>query len=367
MREFEDFNEFKDYIQGSIIENIAVQALDLISLEDCILKAQFRGCLFLGCKMTEAIRYHLFDDNYIFPTLDVPYNAYPNGLYTRDTLYTYYDYRHPETYQLTPDKVIYEYYLQNAKGTHNIKETLAKRLHDHSITDALQQFTLRYDERKVVAIMGGHGMSRDSQSYLNVAHIAQTLTKEGYLMISGGGPGAMEATHLGAWFADKTESELNDAFNILRKAPKYDHPQWLPTAFEVIEKYPHSNYDSLGIPTWHYGHEPPTPFATHIAKYFDNSVREEGLLAIAKGGIIFSPGSAGTIQEIFQDLAQNHYQSYGYASPMVFLDKKYWSYDRPIYPMIELMHLRGDLNHLNIGLYDDIHDVMHHIRRFTTK
>jgi predicted Rossmann-fold nucleotide-binding protein len=66
----------------------------------------------------------------------------------------------------------------------------------------------------------------------------------------------------------------------------------------------------------------PTPFATHIAKYFANSVREEGLLAIAKGGVIFTPGSAGTMQEIFQDLAQNHYQSFGVSSPMVFMDKK---------------------------------------------
>ena len=120
----------------------------------------------------------------------------------------------------------------------------------------------------------------------------------------------------------------------------------------------------MGIPTWLYGHEPPTPFATKIAKYFANSVREDGLLTIAKGGVIFAPGSAGTIQEIFQDLTQNHYRSFGYASPMVFINKEYWSYQRPVYPVIELMSLRGDLKNLNLGLYDTNEEVIDHIERF---
>ena len=65
-----------------------------------------------------------------------------------------------------------------------------------------------------------------------------------------------------------------------------------------------TKYVSLGIPTWLYGHEPSTPFATHIAKYFVNSVREDTILTVAYGGIIFTPGSAGTLQEIFQEAVQ---------------------------------------------------------------
>ena len=44
---------------------------------------------------------------------------------------------------------------------------------------------------------------------------------------------------------------------------------------------------SLALPTWHYGHEPFTPFATHVAKYFLNSIREDVLLTLASCGIIF--------------------------------------------------------------------------------
>ena len=87
---------------------------------------------------------------------------------------------------------------------------------------------------------------------------------------------------------------------------------------QVRERFPQDRYESVGIPTWLYGHEPATPLATRITKYFDNSIREDGILTLAKGGIIYTPGSAGTLQEIFQDAVQNHYLSFGYASPMVF-------------------------------------------------
>ena len=82
---------------------------------------------------------------------------------------------------------------------------------------------------------------------------------------------------------------------------------------------------SLGIPTWLYGHEPSTPFATHIAKLFENSIREDSILTLAFGGIIYAPGSAGTVQEIFQEAVQNHYLSFGVSSPMIFLGSKYWN------------------------------------------
>jgi hypothetical protein len=90
---------------------------------------------------------------------------------------------------------------------------------------------------------------------------------------------------------------------------------WAETALEVRART--TGASSVGIPTWFYGHEPINVFPTHHAKYFSNSVREEGLLAIAKHGVIYAPGSAGTIQEIFQDAAQNHYGTYTEVSPMV--------------------------------------------------
>jgi predicted Rossmann-fold nucleotide-binding protein len=183
-------------------------------------------------------------------------------------------------------------------------------------------------------------MRRGQPDYRAVAELARELARLGFFLVSGGGPGAMEATHLGAWFARRSEAELASALELLSKAPSYQDREWLARAFEVRALWPLRDEDrpaceSLGIPTWHYGHEPPNPFATHVAKYFANSVREDGLLTIAKGGIIYSPGSAGTIQEVFQDACQNHYNTVGVVSPMIFLGQEFWTRTRPVYPLVE--------------------------------
>ncbi len=364
MKEFESIAALKTILTKKTIKNIAVQSLDLETLESKMLGRKFKHCLFLGCKMSEQLWQHLHPDNFIFPVMDAPYEVYPNKLYSKETLYNNYDHQKPATYNQTLDKLVYDHYIKTGKQAGSIKETLTRRLHDHSITDALEDFIENFNPKKVVAMMGGHGLSRTDKTYRQVAEISRELTKKGYLMVSGGGPGAMEATHLGAWLAGRSDRSLSTAIKILSKAPFYNDKKWLSTAYEVLKKYPKSKYRSLGIPTWLYGHEPPTPFASHIAKYFANSVREDGLLTIAKGGVIFAPGSAGTIQEIFQDLTQNHYRSFGFASPMVFMNKEYWSYQRPIYPVIELMSLRGDLKNLNLGLYDTNEEIIDHIERF---
>ncbi|HOY52590.1 MAG TPA: hypothetical protein PLX49_12500, partial [Prolixibacteraceae bacterium] len=101
-------------------------------------------------------------------------------------------------------------------------------------------------------------------------------------------------------------------------------------------------------------------------KYFANSVREDGLLALAKGGVIFSPGSAGTIQEIFQDATQNHYLSFGYASPMVFLNRDYWTRERPVYPLLEQLSREGKYKNLILSLCDNYGEAVEAIMAFTT-
>jgi len=364
MIEIESIDQFKKHLSPNTITGLAIQSLDLTDLSPLLQTKKIENCLFLGCLLPDQLLDHLYKNNYIFPTLDLPYNSYPNQLYTKETLYNGYDPADLSSYEETLDKKIYDHYIQTGKEAENIKETLARRLHDHSITDALYDFLEQYEDTQIIAIMGGHGLSRKSKTYYRVASIAKKLTEKGYLLVSGGGPGAMEATHVGAWFAGKKMKTMKVAIEHLSTAPYYNDPNWLKTAFEVLQQFPKSKFQSVGIPTWLYGHEPPTPFATHIAKYFANSVREEGLLAIAKGGVVYAPGSAGTIQEIFQDIAQNHYKSYGIASPMVFLDKQYWSYDRPIYPLLELLKLRGDLNHLDLGIYDRVSDVIKHLVKF---
>ncbi len=347
----------------TLIIHKAFQNLDFTGLDNLLTGKSFEQCLFLGCQLPDNFS-SLIKDSFIFPQLDMPYNCYINRLYTRDDLYEAYIPGQPETFKNTFDQKVYRHYLKTGKYAKDIKETLARRLHDHSITDALDDFLSAYDEKRIVAIMGGHGLSRKEVIYKQVALISKQLTEAGYLMTSGGGPGAMEATHLGAWFAGKSVKELDTAIDFLGQAPYFKDTLWLDTALEIIRDFPQSQYKSLGIPTWLYGHEPATPFATHIAKYFANSVREDGLLTIAKGGILFAPGSAGTIQEIFQEATQNHYLSFDYASPMIFMGKNYWIKDRPVYSCLEQMTKKSDYKNLILSIYDEPQQIIDEILKF---
>lgn len=346
-------------LQEKSLHNLVFQKLDLTEMEDKLLNISFSKCLFLGCNISPRLKGHISEENYVFPQLDVPYPVFPASLYNKETLYTGFDFNNPDSYSKTLDKITYDRFKEIGFETGDVTEMLARSLHDFSIRIALNEFLSHFDERRIIAIMGGHGMSRQDPTYKQIAILSKTLAEKGYLMVSGGGPGAMEATHLGVWFAGKSNEVLSDAIQMLSVAPLYNDPMWLSAAFKVFEKYPKTDYVSLSIPTWFYGHEPPTPFATHIAKLFENSLREEGLLAIAKGGIIYSQGSAGTFQEIFQDLTQNHYESYGYGSPMIFLNKQYWTEDRPIYPLIRTMIDEGKLNKkIVLEIFDNNEDII---------
>ncbi len=224
---------------------------------------------------------------------------------------------------------------------------------DQRVTEGRNEFL---GERRCVAIMGGHRVERSSTTYATIARLARDLGSAGATVTSGGGPGAMEATHLGAMLATREEAALREAIAFLAATPTFPSGmtrivgrdgrvdrelvralhEWQVPAFRLLEDLNDPPMTSLSVPTWFYGHEPPTPFATHTAKYVSNALREDGLLAVARHGVIYAPGNAGTLQEVFQDAAQNVYRTQRWFSPMCFLDLPFagvdhwWSRHFPI-------------------------------------
>jgi hypothetical protein len=238
--EIESLEEFDQYLKDKqSLANVVFQSLDLMAYAETLKNYKLTNTVFLGCRLTpDTLTYILDMGGLVFPPLTyVPYNAYQNHLYSPDKLMGEYQVGVTGSYQNTLDGRVYDHYVKNGKDhPASILETLAQRLHDHAITDALEELI---DGRKVVAIMGGHSLKRSDPNYIKVARISGELTRRGYLMTSGGGPGAMEATHLGAWFAYRSQAELEDAVEILAAAPIYKPmEQWLDTAFAVKQKYP---------------------------------------------------------------------------------------------------------------------------------
>ena len=310
------------------------------------------------------------DVNGIIDWLDeVPYDVTRDKLYSADELYQgYVPSGDPEvdkeSYCDCYDGRTYQHYLLMGKNAENVNESLARTLHDHRIHLALDAFLADHDGRRCVGVMGGHTMLRTEPMYASIVMLSKRLTEEGFYMLTGGGPGAMEATHLGAWMAGRTEEDVLEALKMLARAPSFKDQGWLASAFNVIRNFPQSKYVSLGVPTWLYGHEPSTPFATHIAKFFENSVREDSILTMAFGGIIYTPGSAGTIQEIFQDAVQNHYLSFGFASPMIFWGEKFWTEEMPVYPLLQQLMLTGKYKNLLLSITDSPREIEATLKAF---
>jgi predicted Rossmann-fold nucleotide-binding protein len=301
-----------------------VQGLDFSNAEIDFGKLDVRGTVFLGCRFASPQVEHdlLLRGAIVFPRFEgLPYDPYRAALYSPEELMAGYQ---PGVLQATRDWAIHAHFVERGRHEADILEALAQRIHDHAIDGALRE--LLTPDRKVVAIMGGHGKRRDDPDYARAARLGWLLGRAGYFVASGGGPGVMEAANLGAYCARWPDARVvDDAIATLAVAPTFHDqgrflPEYLDAARRVLDQLP-EGAPSLAIPTWFYGHEPSNLFAEHVAKYFSNSVREDGLLAIALHGVVFAPGSAGTTQEIFMDATQNHYATFGYVSPMVFLGR----------------------------------------------
>jgi predicted Rossmann-fold nucleotide-binding protein len=169
----------------------------------------------------------------------------------------------------------------------------------------------------------------------------------------------MEAANLGAWFAPAPDADLDAALELLDAAPSYEHDAvaYVDVARVVRDQWPVGG-ESLGVPTWVYADEPTSAFSTHIAKYFTNSIREDGLLALARSGVVYTPGGAGTAQEIFTDAAQNTNTLYEVRSPMVFLGRDFHELEEPeLVLAVQRQAARFGWREL-VAVVDDIEDAV---------
>ncbi|MBO7173390.1 MAG: LOG family protein [Burkholderiaceae bacterium] len=287
----------------------------------------------------------------------VPYTVFPETLYTRETLLAGYRPQDEAAKAKTYDRRVYRHFLATGKRTSSAEELMLRALHDQAIGAAVDQFLTRFEHKRIVGIMGGHALARTDVMYRKIVLLSKQLTENGYLMVSGGGSGAMEATHLGAWLAGRTNDEVKAALSILDRAPTGDDADWLDTAFEVVNQFPQTSFESLSVPTWLYSHEPSNIFATSIAKFFDNNTREQRLLSMAGGGMIFTPGSAGTLMEVFEEAALNHYATYDGACPMIFFNRPFWTKTTPLYPFLEKLIESGTYKNMKVSVTDDLFEV----------
>lgn len=295
----------------------------------------------------------------------VPYDVARRELYTARELFAGFDPQVPSTWSESLDARVSRHLDATGRIDCRKLEDWARSMHDYHIRRAMYRFLEWFEPRQVVGIMGGHGLRRDDPAFRQVVDAAKLMTERNALMVSGGGPGAMEATHVGAWLAGRTKTEVDAAMAMLAAAPCVDDERWLASAFEVMERFPQEQgHQSLGIPTWHYQGEPPTPFATVIAKMFNNAIREDVLLTETYGGLVVMPGGPGTLQEVFQEAVQEHYGEPEQRSPMVFVGRDFWTREVPVYSLVTKLQRDGFYRNLDIYLADTTEEIVAALERF---
>ena len=281
-------------------------------------EGQLDAALFFGCRFPSGVtdRLTALGAAVLSPLTSLPFEPYRRDLYRYDELTAGHERGVAESLDMRVSS-----WFASSSAT-SLTDLAVRALHDATIDAAVARLVVG---RRMVGVMGGHDLSRDADLYRTVAELGRALTREGFFVATGGGPGVMEAANLGAWFAPFDDDQLEAAIGLLASAPTYaaDRDRYVERALEVRDRWAGGG-ESVGVPTWVYLDEPTTGFATHIAKYFTNSIRENGLLAIARSGVVYAPGGAGTEQEIFTDTAQNSLTLYSVRSPMVFLGRRFF-------------------------------------------
>lgn len=341
---------------GRSLHGVRLQDLDLREVADRLLQiSDLSGLVVLGGVVPVDVAEHLrIAGALVFPNDPrLPINPYRARLYDPLDLYRGVE---SESYGETPDKRAYAWLLDPAT-VHDAYVTVMRAIHDDSIGDALDE---RLHGKHVVGVMGGHAELRTSAAYADAAGLGNTLAEGGTFVITGGGPGAMEAASLGACLPDL--SELEAVLSKLASVPSFDPDitAWARTALAVRKQYTDSasRQRCVGVPTWFYGHEPPHVFCGGIAKFFSNALREDILLARCNAGIVVLPGAAGTVQEIFQAVTRMYYTdapASGSIPPLILVGRHQWTHDVPVWELLtRLAHDRAMEGSLH--LVDSTHE-----------
>jgi predicted Rossmann-fold nucleotide-binding protein len=314
---------------------VRIQGVDLTAYAPALLeRTDLRGLAVFGGVLPNSLAAGLSARGaLVFPSDPrAPVDTYRGSLYQPEELYAGLE----NGYAGTPDARAYGW-SRDGRIAHDALVTAVRALHDDAMSDALGD-ALR--DRPAVGVMGGHALRRDTEGFADAARLGRLIADHGWVVVTGGGPGAMEAANLGA-YCDSDE-QVDASLQLLASSPGHDDiDAWASTAFRAKEALRPARPDdvhSIGIPTWFYGHEPPNVFCDGIAKYFSNALREDWLLGWSTAGLVVLPGAAGTVQEIFQ-AATPYFYSDGERplAPFVLIGVQHWTEQVPVWPALRAL------------------------------
>lgn len=347
-REVHDTETLRALVEREIpLGGWRLQGLDLTPYAGYLRRADVRGLVVLGGEVPEDLARSLVARGAVLIPHDpaCPVDPFRAQLYSPFELYRGL---RDSGYAATTDALAYAW-SREQRTQHDAYATLLRALHDDAMQDAIIEVLHGHE---VVGVMGGHALARGTADYADAATLGHAIADAGRVVLTGGGPGAMEAANLGALARspDALATALTDLAAVPGFVPSID--EWALLALEVREQLgvDDGRVRSIGIPTWFYGHEPPNVFSTGIAKYFSNALREDVLLSQSSGGLVVLPGAAGTVQEIFQAATPLYYADEDEdLPPLVLVGREHWTETLPVWPALRALGVGqplGEVIHL---------------------
>jgi predicted Rossmann-fold nucleotide-binding protein len=73
------------------------------------------------------------------------------------------------------------------------------------------------EQKTTIGVMGGHSLWRHSSEYASIVWLCYQLCRSGFAVVTGGGPGAMEAANLGGYLFQRSHEEVEEALMIIAR------------------------------------------------------------------------------------------------------------------------------------------------------
>lgn len=177
------------------------------------------------------------------------------------------------------------------------------------IAEFVEGFQFIADFKKTVAVFGSSACPRGSHHYKEAQKMGKILAKKGFSVVTGGGPGTMEAANKGALEAGG---------------------------------------ESIGINIQLPGGERRNSYLTKSTGFHYFFVRKV-MLSFASSGYVFFPGGFGTLDEFFEMITMLQTRKMAHPIAVVAVGKDYW---QPLFDWIEKTvykkHKAIDKSHLKL-------------------
>lgn len=172
-----------------------------------------------------------------------------------------------------------EYLLKEYSKEHNVS---ADRMYG-IMSEFIKGFEFLRQYKKAASIYGSARLGFESDIYKQASLLAGKLSKDGFAIITGGGPGIMEAANKGAFEAKGKSVGINIKLNHEQEVNKY-----------VIE-----------------------------SSEFQHFFIRKTMLSFASQVYIFFPGGFGTLDELFEMIVLVQTEKIP-PTPIILVDKDYW-------------------------------------------